>query len=223
MTPDSDPIAATITATTQGRYLVRRPVADGPHPLLVGFHGYGENAEHHLTDLQRIPGVDQWLVASVQGLHWFYTSKHQDVIASWMTQLGREQAIVDNIRYVRSVVAALRATYALTDRLVYAGFSQGAAMAYRAAARSGQACSGVIVLGGDVPPELNDLEPLRLPPVLIGRGTRDDWYTQEKHEADASTLVSKGVSVETTVFDAGHEWTDAFREAAGRFLAAART
>ncbi len=45
-------------------------------------------------------------------------------------------------------------------------------MAYRAAAGSGHACRGVIVLGGDVPPELESRDLGHFPPVLLGRGTQ---------------------------------------------------
>jgi hypothetical protein len=61
------------------------PEAPGPWPLLVGFHGYGENAVTHLDAVQRIPGVDRWLIAAVQALHPFYT-RDQRVVANWMTR-----------------------------------------------------------------------------------------------------------------------------------------
>ena len=106
-----------------------------------------------------------------------------------------------------------------TGVLVYVGFSQGVAMAYRAAVRSGQTCAGVIALAGDVPPELREETSLRWPKVLVARGRDDLWYTQAKMDADLAFFSAADVSVESLVFAGGHEWTDEFRAVAGRFLA----
>jgi len=202
----------TIAATVHGRYLVRRAAAARGH--LIGFHGYAENAERHLAELLGIPGAGDWTVAAVQALHPFYVNRTGEVVASWMTSQDRELAIADNRAYIRSIVAAL----APSGPLVLAGFSQGVAMAYRAAHELGSAIAGVIALGGDVPPELTTLPTtLDVPRVLVGRGTREDWYSEEKFEKDLRFL--RGVTeVETCVYDGGHEWTDEFRQAAGRFL-----
>ena len=199
----------TIAATVHGRFLVR----DGPpERLLVGFHGYGETADVHMPELEQIPGIERWTAVAVQALHPFYMNRTGAIVASWMTSLDRELAIEDNRAYVRAIVEE----FPPPRQLVFLGFSQGVAMAYRAAA--GSSASGVIALGGDVPPELFD-SPLRLPPVLIGRGTREEWYTAEKLEKDV-TLLSAVTTVSTCIYDGGHEWTAEFREAAGRFLSA---
>jgi predicted esterase len=205
-----------IAALVHGRYLVEAPDAESP-PLLVGFHGYGENAEKHLEELRRLPGASRWALCAVQALHPFY-NRSGDVIACWMTRLQREQAILDNVRYVASVVAELKRELPVADQLVYLGFSQGAAMAYRAAAGSGPPCQGVIVLGGDVPPELESHDLSRFPPVLLGRGSSEEWYDAAKMEHDVELLRRKGADVRPCVFDGGHEWTNEFRAAAGQFL-----
>ncbi len=106
--------------------------------------------------------------------------------------------------------------------LVYVGFSQGASMAYRAAAGAGHACDGLVALGGDMPPEIADDPSTKLPPVLVGRGEADDWFTREKLELDLGRLARLGVSVRRVVFPGGHEWTDAFRAAMGEFLESIR-
>src|SRR5262245_6531865 len=206
----------TISTTTHGRYLVDRPAGDGPFPLLVGFHGYKESAEHMLAELVRIRGARGWLLASVQALNRFYDRDNAKVIAGWMTRQDREFAIADNIAYVASVVAAVRRDHPTTGTLVYAGFSQGVAMAYRAAAFAGPA-SGVILLAGDVPP---DVAPLAssLPPILIGRGTTDYWYTEPKAAADLAVLRGAGTSLDVHVFEGGHLWEESFRTRAGEFL-----
>ncbi len=210
----------TIETATHGRYLVEPAAAPAGAPLLVGFHGYGEHAERHLAELRRIPGSGPWLRVAVQALHRHYSTDRRHVVGSWMTRQDRELAIADNVAYARAVVEAVRERYAAGDALVYCGFSQGVAMAYRAAARAGHPCRGVIALGGDVPPELRTEPREAWPPVLIGRGRDDAWYTQDKLDTDRTSLESAGAAVDVLVFDGGHEWTAAFRAAAGRFLAA---
>lgn len=199
-----------IAATVHGRYLVRAGPSDH---LLVGFHGYGETAERHLDELMKIPGSDRWSLVAVQALHPFYAGRTQEIVASWMTRLDRDRAIADNIAYVRSVVASFRDA----RTVVFAGFSQGVAMAYRAASDHRNA-AGLIALGGDVPPDARS----NLPPVLLGRGTRDEWYNEEKLNQDLRFL-REVTRVTPCVFDGGHEWTDEFRAAAGRFLEECRT
>ena len=74
-----------------------------------------------------------------------------------MTRQDRELAIADNLAYVDGVIdAASREMAATPARLVLAGFSQGVAMAFRAAAAATtRRVDGVIAVGGDVPPEID--------------------------------------------------------------------
>jgi predicted esterase len=206
-----------IAALVHGRYLLEAPADPAGCSLLVGFHGYGENAERHLEELRRLPGASRWVLCAVQALHPFY-NRTGDVIASWMTRLQRERAILDNVRYVASVVAEVQRELPVSGRLAFLGFSQGAAMAYRAAAAAGQPCQGLVVLGGDVPPELAERDLAHFPPVLLGRGTSEEWYDAAKMEHDVELLRRKGVDVRPCIFEGGHEWTNEFRAQAGRFL-----
>lgn len=212
--PES-PQVHTIEARTHGRYLVRVPNEQPPWPLLVGFHGYAEAAGDHLNELTRIPGTEAWLVVAIQALHPFYTRKER-VVASWMTRDDREHAIADNVDYVGRVLDRVRQEHQTKPTLVFAGFSQGGAMAYRAAAH--YRADGLIILAADVPPDVVTQQRVTLPPVLIGRGIRDDWYTEAKELADVKALTNAGVHVDTCVFDGGHEWTDPFRTAASTVL-----
>lgn len=226
-------LSGRVAATVHGTYLLRPAVGAGPHPLLVGFHGYGEGADASLEAMLRIPGVEAWSVAAIQALHPFYRGSTGEVVACWMTRLDREQAIADNVAYVGAAVAEIERRTSPDGRsggrsgdrsggcLVYAGFSQGVAMAYRAAAGAGHPCRGVIALAADVPPELAAPESGPLPPVLIGRGLKDGWYDERKMAADLALLAARGVPAETCVFDGGHEWGEELLAAAGRFLATA--
>jgi predicted esterase len=208
-------IIHTIEARTHGRYIVDSADSHtaGQAPMLVGFHGHAENAEIMLEHLRAIG--EEWLLVSVQALHRFYT-KRGGVVATWMTKQDRELAIADNIAYVWSVVDTVRRGGQRHRPLVFVGFSQGVAMAYRAAV-SGES-SGLIVLAGDVPPDVAPRAEA-LPPILLGRGRADDWYTEEKAIADRNVLSAARADVTEHVFDGGHEWDPSFVEAATRFLA----
>lgn len=198
----------TIETAVHGRFLFEDR---GAERLVVAFHGYGETAEAAFGEIAKIDGIGLWSVAAVQALHPFYTRSGR-VVASWMTSLDRELAIGDNIAYVRRVLDSLPRP----DTLVFAGFSQGAAMAARAAAYAADA-DGLILLGGDIPPEIKADPDANLPPVLLGRGTDDESYSDEKFKDDLKFLETR-TRVTTSVFSGGHEWSEAFREAAARFL-----
>src|SRR5690606_16128814 len=59
-----------IPTTTHGRVLVRE-IAE-PGLVLIGFHGYLEDAGIQMSRLEQIPGSERWTLVSVQGLHRFY-------------------------------------------------------------------------------------------------------------------------------------------------------
>ena len=210
----------TIRTQITGRYLVRPARCTNPAPILVGFHGYGENPKHHLDELLSIPGLENWILVSVSALHRFYKRKTGTVVGSWMTSEDREHLILDNLRYVDAVVESVSRTHSTNAKVVYSGFSQGSAMAYRAGLRGTTPTAGIIVLAGDIPPELQTSKDATWPKVLLGRGTADSWYTEEQMSKDVTFLRSVNTSLETVVFDGGHEWHDAFRQAAARFLKA---
>ena len=206
-----------MAATTHGRYLVAP--ADGPAPLLVGFHGYAEAADVQLERLRGLPGAERWTLVAVQALHRFYLGRRRnDVVASWMTRQDRQLAIADNLAYVGAVLDAEWSTRRGTRGVVFAGFSQGVAMAFRAAAASRLPVLGVLAVGGDVPPEL-DREALgRIGRVLLCRGVRDEWYSPEKLAADRARLEAAGVAVKAAELDTGHEWDSALLPPAAAFL-----
>jgi predicted esterase len=205
------PFDRSIATGTHGHYWVR-PGSRETAPWIVGFHGYGENAAAHQAALERIPGSEHWTLVAVQGLHPFYT-RSQEIVASWMTRLDRDEAIADNVAYVEKVVAAVRTELAVAGDPVFAGFSQGVAMAYRAAAAL--PARAVLALAGDVPPEI---DVRRLPPVFLGRGARDEWYTETKMASDLERLAQVGIVTTPVVYQGGHEWNEEILAACGEWL-----
>lgn len=208
-----------LKTSVSGRYLVEVPDGDGPFPLLAGFHGYGQTAEDELALLRKIPGSDGWIRLSIEALHPFINPKGQ-LGASWMTRRDRELRIAENVRYVDAVIERVMNEIAFDGRLVLHGFSQGAGMACRAAVLGRHKVSAVMLLGGDIPPELDDLKRMRA--VHLARGERDRFYRQKQFGSDVTRLREAGIEPVVSLHDGGHTPTDEYFEAAGQFLAAMR-
>ncbi len=205
-----------IPTLTHGRMLVRHARAGASRGVIVGFHGYMENAA---TQLDRLAGVSQssrWTLVSVQGLHRFYRGRSEEVVASWMTREDRDDASADNLAYVGAALEAVPHDRSMP--IIYAGFSQGVAMAFRAAVHGRNPGAGVIAVGGDVPPELMQDASVRFPRVLLARGRGDQWYTQAQFDADMAGLRTRGVPVQPCTYDGAHVWNDATAVAVADFL-----
>lgn len=212
-----------IATPVHGRYLIRVPesATHGPlrnAPMVVGFHGYAEAAETQLARLDAVPELAAWTLVSIQGLHAFY-GRAGEVVASWMTSQQREEAVEDNLRYVRSVVTEAIHQNGEPRALVYVGYSQGVAMAWRAAILGARRIDGLAVFGGDVPPELGVRPLTQCPPVLIGRGREDAVYTAAQFRTDLDMLASRFVPVEPYEVNGGHAWTDDVGREVGAFVA----
>ena len=212
-------IEQTIATKTHGRYLVIPAAHAGPAPLLVGFHGYGEPAEAQIGRLSGSRGADGWTIVAIQALHRFYRRGNDEVVASWMTRQDRELAIADNLAYVNAVVDAEWSARLGSRCVVFSGFSQGVAMAFRAAVRSAHPVGGVIAVGGDVPPELDRAALGCLGRVLLCRGVRDQWYSREKFQQDQARLLDAVVDTTAVEFECGHEWSPDVVDVVAQFLA----
>lgn len=213
------PTTRTLNIATRihGRVVVRE--AADPAVVIAGFHGYMENAEIQMARLEALPDSERATLISVQGLHRFYRGRAEDVVAGWMTRQDREAMIADNIEYTDRVIEAA-APPGLP--LVMLGFSQGVAMAFRAAMRGRRRAAAVVAVGGDVPPELLQDAAMEFPAVLLARGERDEWYTAAKLEADVAALRARRVEVEVLVYPGAHEWSAEAALAAARFIARLR-
>ncbi len=202
-----------IETPTHGRVLVRE--GTGAPVVLIGFHGYTENAEIQMWRLEAVAGGDNWTLVSVQGLHRFYRGKTPEISASWMTRQDREEMIADNIEYADRVVSAVVRSPA---KIVTLGFSQGVAMAFRAALRGRVRGDAIVAVGGDIPPELLADPGSQFPPVLLARGETDDWYTASKLDGDVAELKTRGMTPVVSVYPGGHAWTDTIARRAHDFI-----
>ena len=104
------------------------------------------------------------------------------------------------------------------SRLVFAGFSQGVAMAFRAACATLRRVDGIIAVGGDVPPEIGADALARVRSALVCHGERDEWYTTDKFQHDVTRIRQSGAAVRPVTFEGGHEWSETVLEKAAAFL-----
>ena len=212
-----------IPVTTHGRVLIDEDSANAAQPLelLVGCHGYAQNAEEMMEMLRGIPAAEGWTRLSIQALHRFYRGRSPITVSSWMTSQHRDLMIGDNVAYLDAAIAGAAGGRAI-DRLVLFGFSQGVAMGFRAGLRGARKADAVLALGGDVPPELL-ADPTRVfPKVLLARGTRDEWYSAAELEVDLAALEARGASVDTLTFEGAHEWHRDFGMRAAAVLSSCR-
>ena len=206
----------TIQTSVRGRYLLQRPSHSGPAPLFVGFHGYGQTAEYELSLLSTIPGSGRWLCCSIEALHPVYIPTG-DSGASWMTSRHREQRITENVLYVDAVIKRVRESGAVNDTLCFHGFSQGCGMACRAALLGSYRSTGLMLLGGDIPPELSVNGSVGR--VHLARGNGDRFYTQEQFEHDSARIREGDLPFSATHFRGEHGANEEYFNAAGLFLA----
>lgn len=172
--------------------------------------------------LQRIPGADHCMLISIQALNRFYTRGDQKIVASWMTRQDREQTIADNVGYVDRALDEIETgahCEKMSPGLFFIGFSQGVAMAYRAALLGKHRAAAIVAIGGDVPPDVKGVSAEQWPRVMIAAGATDHWYTPEKVSADEAFLKAHGVAHATHRHHAGHEITEDVLDAVARFLA----
>lgn len=198
-----------IPVTTHGRLLIDEAAPDLPLKLFIGCHGYAQSADDMMEMLRAVPTSAAWTRVAIQGLHRFYRGRSQTTVAGWMTRQDRELLIADNVAYVDQAVALVGGERTI-DRLVFCGFSQGVAMAFRAGLLGRRRADAVLALAGDVPPELLAGSAPPFPPVLLARGARDEWYTDGRLQADEASLRARGTRVDTLRFDGAHEWHDDF-------------
>ena len=208
--------AHTIQTSVRGKYLLRLPAQSGPAPLLAGFHGYGQTAEDEFSLLCAIPGSERWFCCSIQALHSICTPAGNPG-ASWMSSRDREHQIEENVHYVDGVIERIRALYAVNGSISFHGYSQGAGMASRAALLGRHRVESLMLLGGDIPPDLSVSDGMGR--VHLARGSRDRLYSRDHHERDAARLREGAVPVVVSEFPGGHRVNEAYLKAAGEFLA----
>jgi predicted esterase len=187
-------------------YSVQVPEQEGPRPLLIVLHGFGQMADPFIKVFEPLAkkGI---LVAAPQGAHQLYTNlKERRVGFSWLTKYERDRSVSDFVAYMEQFYKLLQKTCEVDSQRVFMlGFSQGVSMAYRTWAHSSLPVRGGIACGGDLPPDI--IEQLEgLPPIeiLLVHGRQDEEVSPEKAQEALKHLRAAGLKPELFDFEGGH-------------------
>ncbi len=173
---------------------------------MLGFHGYAQTCEHLIPGLELCFGSLNPTLCSIQGLSYFYR-KNGEVVASWMTKLDREMAIENNLRYIEKIHAEVSAKSGSAP-LVFFGFSQGAAMAYRMSLLGSVSHSYIIAVGGELPPELRShrsSDETNAPTIVVCRAEEDPFYSGGDFARDCELLAKQHENVIAISYEGAHE------------------
>jgi predicted esterase len=187
-------------------YTVQAPEGNGPHPVLIVLHGFGQRADEFIRVFETLPsrGI---LVAAPQAPHHFYPQfPRREVGFSWLTRYERDQSIADFIGYMRRFVELLRTEHAADlTRLYVLGFSQGVSMACRFWVHSAVSVRGVIACSSDLPPDVAErLDTAPPAKILLVHGRDDRLVPLTKSREAEAILRAHAIPVELIEFDGGH-------------------
>jgi predicted esterase len=183
--------------------------------LVVGFHGYAESGRTSHLRIKRLfrqspCQENSFDLLTPQGLHSFY-GKCGKIVYSWMTKENRELHKQNNRAYFEGVLKSVLAENNY-NQIILIGYSQGAAMAWRAVETLklllvGNTLINIICIGGAIPPDLS-LETLGSKNLKVNlfRGQKDLLYCKEDLLSDEKRLEAHQIQFESESMKTGHRW-----------------
>jgi predicted esterase len=174
--------------------------------MVILLHGYGESAQimmDRFPDLQCLNGT---AVASLEALHPIYLPTGKTG-SSWMTSYQRDASIQNNLAYLESAIATLKAKRSW-KQLILIGYSQGAQMAMRTAHFID--ADQLVAIGSEAPPELKNQPKFssKCFKVSLMRGKKDMAYPAHKFQEDIQWYQNAGHTVRTGEWPGGHVWSE---------------
>jgi len=177
-------------------------LADADRAMIL-VHGRGATAES-ILELGRVlsDGDTALLAPQASGFTWYPSS--------FMAPLASNQPYLDSaLELLGSLVSDIQASGITSDRIVLAGFSQGACLSSEFVARNPRRWGGVCVFsGGLIGPEGMELThegDLAGTPVFMGCSDRDFHIPLARFEASGRELARMGAQVDLQVYpDMGH-------------------
>jgi len=136
-----------------------------------------------------------------------------DVFAAWPYTPGFRDdtdGIARSVKAVHAEIEKLIANGVPSERIVVAGFSQGAVMAFASVYTSPKKLGGCVMLSGWVPnlKEASIAGANVTTPLFWGHGIKDEIVTIENQTVGAEALVGMKANVTAKQYDVGHDATE---------------
>lgn len=174
-----------------------------PYPLIVFLHGEGGNEEQILRLAPRVSRRN-FVSIGLRGPVSLGPNRKGAMGFSWGD--ASHLPLIED--YLLGAIQQTRLHYHIhSERIVLAGFAEGATLAYRMGLLFPEKIHGVIALNGHLPREDRPL--LRLPAarslqVFIGHGIANSVVPASMVRADRRLLWSAGIDVETHSYPTNH-------------------
>lgn len=161
------------------QYVVRKPAGDAPNaPVLILLHGYGSHEHDLFSFADRIP--NNWLVVSARGPFsqgdgycWYHLKRENGKIVFDFQEEEKSR------REILGLIDQIVTTYkADKNKVLLAGFSQGAAMSLCVGLTEPRKVAGFAMFSGrfveEIRPLINSAPELSKKHCFIAHGSHDD-------------------------------------------------
>ncbi len=196
-------------------YLIRKPHSlVKKAPMLVLLHGYGSN-EHDLFSLtSHIP--EDWLVVSIRGT--FAVGQNQ---YCWFKvqmvdgKISIDAAEEENSRYavLEIIDKIVKLHHIDSERIVVAGFSQGANLSESIALLNPDKIAGFAMFSGrfmeEIKSKITSKESIKNLKVFVAHGTNDKMLP--KHYADENIEILMQLGLKPKIVFDNHEHTISYK------------
>lgn len=234
---------------TNRTYLLHLPPATavkGPLPLVLAFHGAGENA-YYMASRGLSTEADQkgFIVVYPDGTN---PSGNPAEGFTWNSLFccgSARQSNVDDVGFIKALINQLEKNYSIDKRRIYAtGFSNGGMFSYLLAARLSDTIAAIAPVSAEF---RSDAKPTESVPVLAINGKEDkvvsyknaaeiaaSWASYNNCQSPSHTEENNFVSEESycpdnldsevvfyTIKAGGHEWFQVIRTVANQDISSA--
>ncbi|MCM3875629.1 MAG: hypothetical protein NEA02_04345 [Thermoanaerobaculia bacterium] len=227
---DPKPLETTLSVRVPLRVLSARATdGPGPAPVLIGLHGYGQDADSLLPILLQVAPPDS-LVLSLEGPESAYLEGTNTSVPRRGFHWGVSTRAADNRAVHRDCVAEAiawaRAHGGDPERVLLLGFSQSCSFNYRLALAppEGVPFRAIAAICGGIPGEWKSNEPgtgaSRETDVLHVSTREDDIYSLDKIAHYRERLAARFRSATHSLYDGGHRVPSAAAGEVRAFFAA---